>query len=65
MPFNKIRDENSSVNLHSHHPRNEIWRSETVLTVLTDMWLYNDSVSQSITTSEMNDSFNSMPMVHI
>lgn len=27
------------------HPRNEIWRSETVLVVFTDMWLNNDQVN--------------------
>lgn len=27
------------------HPRNEIWRSETVLTVFIDMWLGNDQLN--------------------
>ncbi|XP_066260835.1 sphingomyelin phosphodiesterase 4 isoform X1 [Euwallacea similis] len=61
-PFGKIRDEKPSMNLHSHHPRNEIWRSETVLTVLTDIWLYNDLVSQNLSTSDINYSFNTTPM---
>lgn len=58
LTFNKSVDKNSLVNLDRHHPRNDIWRSETVLTVLTDMWLHNDSVSQSITTNDINDSLN-------
>lgn len=29
------------------HPRNEIWRSETVLVVFTDMWLSNDQINAS------------------
>lgn len=27
------------------HPRNETWRSETVLTVFIDMWLGNDQLN--------------------
>ncbi|KAI4462177.1 sphingomyelin phosphodiesterase 4 [Holotrichia oblita] len=29
------------------HPRSEIWRSETILTVFLDMWLNNDQISHS------------------
>lgn len=46
-------------NLDIHHPRNDIWRSETVLTVFTDMWLHNNQVTDN--TSNMN-SFN-IPLV--
>lgn len=27
-----------------HHPRNEIWRSETIITIFVDTWLNNDQV---------------------
>lgn len=64
MHYNKIQTEIGSMNLHSHHPRNEIWRSETVLTVLTDTWLYNDLVSQSMSTCDISESFTSNTMVH-
>ncbi|GJQ83344.1 hypothetical protein Trydic_g18129 [Trypoxylus dichotomus] len=30
------------------HPRSEIWRSETILTVFLDMWLNNDQISHCI-----------------
>ncbi|KRT82729.1 hypothetical protein AMK59_3136, partial [Oryctes borbonicus] len=30
------------------HPRSEIWRSETILTVFLDMWLNNDQISHPI-----------------
>lgn len=56
--FSKTVDDNNTVNLDRYHPRNEIWRSETVLTVFTDMWLCNDSVSQTVSNNELNDSFN-------
>lgn len=30
-----------------HHPRNGIWRSETVMIVFIDIWLNNDQVLRS------------------
>ncbi|KAF5269701.1 hypothetical protein FQA39_LY08624 [Lamprigera yunnana] len=39
-----------------HHPRNEIWRSETIMTVFIDMWLSNDQVLNS--TINFDKSFN-------
>lgn len=33
--------------MHQHiekHPRNEIWRSETILMAIIDLWLSNDQV---------------------
>lgn len=30
------------------HPRNETWRTETVLTVFIDMWLGNDQLNNKI-----------------
>lgn len=47
------------------HPRNEIWRSETVLTVFIDLWLNNDQINQPI--QNLNASFNNpqaMPSLH-
>ncbi|KAL1494759.1 hypothetical protein ABEB36_010305 [Hypothenemus hampei] len=61
-PASTYSKDDKTSNLHSNHPRNEIWRSETVLTVLTDIWLYNDLVHQAITTNDINDSFNQTPM---
>ncbi|CAG9760871.1 unnamed protein product [Ceutorhynchus assimilis] len=37
---------NGPMNGYIHHPRNEIWRSETVLIVFSDMWLYNDLITR-------------------
>lgn len=51
------------------HPRNEIWRSESVLTIFIDIWLYNDQISsqnQSLNNS-LNLSYNNpsvMPFLH-
>ncbi|KAL3268108.1 hypothetical protein HHI36_007235 [Cryptolaemus montrouzieri] len=47
------------------HPRNEIWRSETVLTVFVDLWLCNDQINQQI--QNLNSSFNNpqaMQLLH-
>lgn len=52
----KSKDDSFQKNLDIHHPRNDIWRSETVLTVFTDMWLYNDQVNES--TVNLNNAFN-------
>ncbi|XP_018579891.1 sphingomyelin phosphodiesterase 4 [Anoplophora glabripennis] len=52
----KSKDDSFKKNLDIHHPRNDIWRSESVLTVFTDMWLYNDQVNES--TSNLNSTFN-------
>lgn len=50
-------------NVDNRHPRNEIWRSETVLTVFIDMWLHNDQIGHS---ADINNSFNTTaPMVKI
>lgn len=55
-------DEAFNKNLGIHHPRNDIWRSETVLTVFTDMWLHSNQVNESY----LSNSFNSSsPMVSI
>lgn len=58
--FNKsgtnVEDSTFYKNLDNKHPRNEIWRSETVLTVFIDMWLHNDQISQN---TDINNSFNS------
>ncbi|KAK9709081.1 Mitochondrial-associated sphingomyelin phosphodiesterase [Popillia japonica] len=49
------------------HPRSEIWRSETILTVFLDMWLNNDQISHSfennfnITSSKQPLHFNELP----
>ncbi|KAJ8917730.1 hypothetical protein NQ315_005179 [Exocentrus adspersus] len=51
----KSKDDSFQKNLDIHHPRNDIWRSETVLTVFTDMWLYNDQVNEF--TTNLNNSF--------
>ncbi|KAG5872702.1 hypothetical protein JTB14_008796 [Gonioctena quinquepunctata] len=53
----KVQDDSFQNNLDIHHPRNDIWRSETVLTVFTDMWLHNNQVSDSV--SYLNSSLNS------
>ncbi|CAG9860561.1 unnamed protein product [Phyllotreta striolata] len=42
--ISQSKDDSFQNNLDIHHPRNDIWRSETVLTVFTDMWLYNNQV---------------------
>ncbi|KAJ8934158.1 hypothetical protein NQ314_013540 [Rhamnusium bicolor] len=55
----KSKDDSFKKNLDIHHPRNDIWRSETVLTVFTDMWLYNDQVNESA--NNLNNSFNVTP----
>ncbi|XP_019762262.2 sphingomyelin phosphodiesterase 4 isoform X1 [Dendroctonus ponderosae] len=61
--YSNLREDPAGINLRSHHPRNEIWRSETVLTVFTDIWLYNDSVvSQPATTTDINYAFSSSAM---
>ncbi|KAK5644338.1 hypothetical protein RI129_005638 [Pyrocoelia pectoralis] len=39
-----------------HHPRNEVWRSETVMTVFIDMWFTNDCVLNS--SFSFDNSFN-------
>ncbi|KAJ8967174.1 hypothetical protein NQ317_006520 [Molorchus minor] len=54
--LSKTKDDSFQKNLDIHHPRNDIWRSETVLTVFTDMWLYNDQVNQPA--NNLNNSFN-------
>ncbi|XP_072391535.1 sphingomyelin phosphodiesterase 4 [Diabrotica undecimpunctata] len=46
----QIKDETMQTNLDYHHPRNDIWRSETVLTVFTDMWLHNNQVTETTNT---------------
>ncbi|KAF7277955.1 hypothetical protein GWI33_009070 [Rhynchophorus ferrugineus] len=56
--FKKTIEDNTTVNLDRQQPCNDIWRSETVLTVFVDMWLYNDSVSQKINNSDLNNSYN-------
>ncbi|XP_056639509.1 sphingomyelin phosphodiesterase 4 isoform X1 [Diorhabda sublineata] len=43
----EAKDEGIPSNLDFHHPRNDIWRSETVLTVFTDMWLHNNQVTDN------------------
>lgn len=58
----KSKDDSFQKNLDIHHPRNDIWRSETVLTVFTDMWLYNDQVNES--TANLNSTFN-VPMTAV
>ncbi|XP_050310724.1 sphingomyelin phosphodiesterase 4 [Anthonomus grandis grandis] len=60
IPFG--RDDTKTLNIHNYHPRNEIWRSETVLTVLTDMWMCNDSVNQTLSTSDLNNSIGTKSM---
>ncbi|XP_023023938.2 sphingomyelin phosphodiesterase 4 isoform X1 [Leptinotarsa decemlineata] len=52
----KVKDDSFQNNLDIHHPRNDIWRSETILTVFTDMWLHNDQVNES--SNSFNSSFN-------
>lgn len=47
----KPSDEAFKKNLDIHHPRNDIWRSETVLTVFTDMWLHSNQVNESLNMS--------------
>ncbi|XP_060529009.1 sphingomyelin phosphodiesterase 4 isoform X2 [Cylas formicarius] len=62
--LNKNIEDNKFVNLDRHHPRNEIWRSETVLTVFIDMWLHIDSINQSISPTDVMTSrlyFNELP----
>ncbi|KAF5304167.1 hypothetical protein FQR65_LT08061 [Abscondita terminalis] len=46
----------SSTQCLEHHPRNEIWRSETIMTVFIDMWLSNDQVLNS--TIQFDKGFN-------
>ncbi|XP_008197945.1 sphingomyelin phosphodiesterase 4 [Tribolium castaneum] len=58
--LNKSVEEYSFPQNLGRHPRNQIWRSETVLTVFIDMWLNNDQISQP--TNQINSSFNSSPV---
>lgn len=48
--FGEKPTEYTSVGLPSvdKYPRCEIWRSETVLTVFLDMWLYNDQITHNV-----------------
>lgn len=46
--FRNSKDDAFQQNLDVHHPRNDIWRSETILTVFTDMWLQNNQFNQSL-----------------
>ncbi|XP_044271314.1 sphingomyelin phosphodiesterase 4 [Tribolium madens] len=55
--LNKSEEKYSFPQNFGRHPRNQIWRSETVLTVFIDMWLNNDQISQP--TNQINSSFNS------
>ncbi|KAJ8938884.1 hypothetical protein NQ318_016088 [Aromia moschata] len=57
------KDDSFQKNLDIHHPRNDIWRSETVLTVFTDMWLYNDQVIEP--PNSLNNTFNALPTTRL
>jgi hypothetical protein len=58
--LNKSIEEYTFHQNFGRHPRNQIWRTETVLTVFIDMWLNNDQISQP--TNQINSSFNSSPV---
>ncbi|CAH0555499.1 unnamed protein product [Brassicogethes aeneus] len=60
--LNKSVDETLHKNLE-RHPRNEIWRSETVLTVFVDMWLHNDQITQQ--SNDLNNSLNGSPRMGV
>ncbi|KAK4875253.1 hypothetical protein RN001_011675 [Aquatica leii] len=51
----------SSTQCLDHHPRNEIWRSETIMTVFIDMWLSNDQVLNSTINFDKGFGITQMP----
>lgn len=36
---------------YQHHPRSEIWRSETLIQVFVDIWLTNDQFNSQLDVS--------------
>ncbi|RZC36546.1 sphingomyelin phosphodiesterase 4, partial [Asbolus verrucosus] len=59
---------NNSTNYTFHqnfgrHPRSQIWRSETVLTVFIDLWLNNDQIS--LPNNQISSSFNSSSLSNL
>nr|CAI5857292.1 unnamed protein product [Callosobruchus analis] len=61
--FTKSKEKAFQKNLDIHHPRNDIWRSETVLTVFTDLWLHSNQVNEP--TNTLNMSYTSMPPMRL